>query len=1043
MSKNSNLGCKERDFSLFEQHQLQLRELYLEQNRSLQEVKQAMESKHGFPEIEAKTYEYGLLHPGFVKKLSNEGWVIVDTHARKRKEREGKETNIYLSGIIQPRKKINRCISRHKKSKQVRDRIARGHTPDLPEYVSLRTPSPKPDVVAIRSNRIATQIPRPLPDVSKINEHSVILYPESFDNVRKEMLVNPYSSVHILPSIPSSQILEILLQGLIVEFPASRYQHHQQFHDDKHSPYSDTLVQKRNLLALCQLCVHAANGEHFGQQVDVGDLRELAATWIGADVNWPILKAFFALNIPGIAATWLWLVKSLNAGKAFRALVEIGLETHDGEWIHQHAATVIEAALQLEPRETKEIAERMSLRKPFRDGVRGLRIDDMLYHSAEYGYLEVISALIRAGAKSYGDPDNPVGAFTLKYRTVVQFLQRQDTREECIGLLETAGFDFDACVGPGFVFFDEDLGRMDVPRPWSLLDHLWISGEHDIYEAISSRSMIAKTEITISALISAAQIGTQQLQLYLESKPPGRAFIDSHRKCYRDQSFFLGAALSLAARLGDVAAIASFRQIGVDPNVRTFLSRPQRFKSDWHPLMSATGGKHLEAVRMLVHMGADLESDMVGFNPLAAAVGARTILSDTKRLKMIETVKYLLSILGKDLIHIYWVDAMLTAVTAPGDHSGIPCYCMYGCFYIPYENFVPDEEVVDLLLGLKEQSNGAMWENRDLLRAAIENDCNNKTIEFLLSRGVPLHLGACPDQVRAILQFITEHWPQYRAGLIRRLMLRNWDCTKEWDSNAILDIFAPHVIYEYNKWSRSMFLLLVEEAQLGPRLELAARGVSFLARLLSYEAPDELIDQAIKTGADIHAPGLHKCSEYTPLQLAILTGRPNIAHQLLNMGANVHAPASLLGHTALQAACDQPADSQITLSFIRYLLNIGAHINALGPMCKPPLYYAIFRGSMGVFCLLLDAGADVHALSYECKIFAYGGCMKNPQESETILDTAAIYGRLDMVSILLRRGAQSHKHGETPYDGAIKRADVKGYHSISKMIKAFARTGIC
>ena len=48
----SGSAHNERDFSLFEQHESKLRQLFLQENKSLKQVKHEMEAYHGFPEIE-------------------------------------------------------------------------------------------------------------------------------------------------------------------------------------------------------------------------------------------------------------------------------------------------------------------------------------------------------------------------------------------------------------------------------------------------------------------------------------------------------------------------------------------------------------------------------------------------------------------------------------------------------------------------------------------------------------------------------------------------------------------------------------------------------------------------------------------------------------------------------------------------------------------------------------------------------------------------------------------------------------------------------
>lgn len=809
------------------------------------------------------------------------------------------------------------------------------------------------------------------------------------------------------------------------------------------------LVQQHGLLVLGWLCTAIANNI----EINIID-PEYFLAWVGAGSNISGLKAFFALDLPGVAATWTRLIhlsRDLKSGSAFQTLVEVGFATHNGEWIYQHARTLLGSAVKLGSREAGKIASWMLSQERIRMALPR-NLADLFWQNTGELDVQMASEFVRAGVKlerghlRYGQM-----AYERVLDAIARFLRPSATRRKRIGLLKESGIDLDSCICPDWVnddvvrgfdlWWEPKLGdekRHGIVTALSISDHLWHSGEHDIYEAIITDSTVAKTEISIPGLILAARSGTTQLRLYLDSRPAGRQFLaqltwDSEQaRCYMSRKGLLEAALSVAAGLGDVAAIASFREAGVDPNARMLLSDAKpygRDGRDWHPLLRTAGGKHLDAVRMLIAMGAELVSDIDSFNPLSVAIWTPRLLADTKRLEQLETVKYFLSILSKDLICAYGVDAMMiAALPATHSHSGSP-----------------DEEVIDMLLNAGVELNRRMADGSSLLHITIQMDGNPKTVNVLLP----------PPQTK--LQTAVRRWSVDGLQIIERLLRSKAGCMKEWNAHTILDLKVILPLPEYLtsedlNCARSFLLSLSKESFLGLWLEVASSWTPLLTRLLSYEASDELIHQAIDAGADISTPQDCNRTEYTPLQLVVFKGRLRIAYRLLELDANVNAPASYGGHTVLQAACGPDKDAEIPLGFIQDLLKKGADINACEPsnFNASALHYAVERGSMDIFCFLLDAGANVNAL---------GKSSSSYEKIESVLDTAAAHGRMDMVNILLKRGAQSYKQGKTAYDGAIEYADEcaakcaiyneigytnnKEHAAIAKMIKTFAETGTC
>ncbi|KAI1121321.1 ankyrin repeat-containing domain protein [Nemania abortiva] len=200
-------------------------------------------------------------------------------------------------------------------------------------------------------------------------------------------------------------------------------------------------------------------------------------------------------------------------------------------------------------------------------------------------------------------------------------------------------------------------------------------------------------------------------------------------------------------------------------------------------------------------------------------------------------------------------------------------------------------------------------------------------------------------------------------------------------------------------------------------------------------ASDDLILRIMNSGADINCrkyqyPVTSMHHQWTPLQAAIHEEHHEIARQLLLLkGADINAPEfSNDGRTALQAACN-PLNGAVSLGFVQILLDHSANMNAPGLELEGlnALQCAIVAQLISVFCLLLDAGADVNATA-RCSL---GSRLQHYRT----LDVAAYYGRLDMVDVPVKKNGESEIRGRTPLDGAIDCATNGGHHAIARMLR--------
>ncbi|KAI1211093.1 uncharacterized protein F4807DRAFT_50092 [Annulohypoxylon truncatum] len=128
---------------IWEQNESTIRQLYETERKTLKEVKQIMESEHGFPITPLSTYETKLRDRlKLRKKLKKTDWIAVHHHYL---ARDGKDTGIYLNGRRIPWKNAWKEIRRSGARSTGTDRHTR-----LPTGVVVRTPSPAVEDLALQ-----------------------------------------------------------------------------------------------------------------------------------------------------------------------------------------------------------------------------------------------------------------------------------------------------------------------------------------------------------------------------------------------------------------------------------------------------------------------------------------------------------------------------------------------------------------------------------------------------------------------------------------------------------------------------------------------------------------------------------------------------------------------------------------------------------------------------------------------------------------------------------------------------------------------------
>lgn len=809
-----------------------------------------------------------------------------------------------------------------------------------------------------------------------------------------------------------------------------------------------------NLLeGLIQVGTRLANNLNVEDVLDVETLLK----WVGTNANKSALKAFFSHNDAVVATIWKRLAILLSrkhpgipeARDTFQNLVEIAFETHHGQWIREELSSLIWVVARIGSPIDHRISERLLSRDLIRDvseiisddtldrgSKRNERIrNNMLLHQiAENLDDDMMDLFLRAGIFFRKDgPCYGVWFLSDHGRAVSQI-------DHHIDLLVKAGFEvdhakcrFDDSFRGTFTSYDVYYGQAE--HPWvehprttlSYLDLLWIEGKFVVYDIMVSHSNREKTSITLPGLLDPARKGIENLKKYLESKGDY-----AHGE---DRRFMLEYALFVAAEKGDSIAIRSLAQAGVDPNIPDFLSSIDQNvdKMNYHPLMRASGRKHLNAFQTLIEIGADPTFESSSPNYLSAAIWQnKNLLSDSKRQERNELVRYLLD---NHFVSDGHVDMAVVEAVCP--RSAFDKYERFAPDELDPDEFTPDEYVFDMLLQL---GNGIHLElgGRNLMHVAIAHDCNLRTVKFLHSRGIQIH--SRPDENgETMLHSAAASRSRDAFAIVEFLLDAGASCTEEWGGNTILES-ALDGPWRYRATKLAMFSFLLKKgAQINYPRRRKKRHVSVLARLLQHNASDELILDAIWSGADIHSPDINRLGmpSYTPLQCAACKGRVVVARQLLVKGADVNAPGmGPAGVTALECAIRSESEA-----LILFLLNAGADLNAVTSNGSA-LHVSIKTGLVSVFCRLLDAGADFNA-KLRISTFFWGRDQPLfPQRRA--LDTAARFGRLDMVDILIRKGGESARRVHSPYDGAIELANEMRHYEIAKLlqVKAIERAGM-
>jgi len=179
----------------------------------------------------------------------------------------------------------------------------------------------------------------------------------------------------------------------------------------------------------------------------------------------------------------------------------------------------------------------------------------------------------------------------------------------------------------------------------------------------------------------------------------------------------------------------------------------------------------------------------------------------------------------------------------------------------------------------------------------------------------------------------------------------------------------------------------------------------------------EMVEYLIKIGADIEAKS---GALWTPLHSQAYGGHKDGVELLLEHGADIEAKTSF-GITPLLSSIRWDR-----VEVTKLLIRKGANVNATTELGRTPLIISAIEGNSELARLFLDNDADIS--------------IKDNNYKRTALHFAALYGQLDIVDALVKKGAHLNEMdaaGKRPLDYANR----YGHEKVAKLLKSSGAEG--
>ncbi|KAJ0115669.1 hypothetical protein J7T55_010492 [Diaporthe amygdali] len=1025
-----------KDLSLWNRKRDTFYDLYICQNKTLDDVKMTMESDHGFSKtLKLSEYERILREEfKFRKNLSADDWRrSIGPQIAKRKA-EGKRSKVLLNGSeVQ---NVNRRIKRSFRSKSSHQR-AKVHTAALPYGLVIRTPSPQPSTLVVSSMSVRKLRANEIEghETHQPPMESLADTPAGSDWFRILTAAVPLSHAGSMATVVLSA--QFLREGCpINRFLTMLDEYQRSFNQADLRLFGPNTT----ISILGKMCFYLSNG-YLEETMSIREIRSML-DWIGFSVDIAALKAFFGQKALTIQAAWEnldYMARDWIHMAAFNVLVSVRLSImNQAPWTMQRPVDGIADYIDT----ARSPVATMFHAHPYDQSEldRALRFAVIRKSS-----VELVKQLISAGAS----------LTNIANRDIIGILCSPDQSKTCGPTEHTF---LQVLLEAGAVV-DEPASSLLWAHPDSrthATDCILLS-EHQpacnsLWSLVYQHSDYQQTTVTVPGIFLAAQGGQEHLRSYLDARlEPSDG---QHRK------HILEVALSEASERGYAQVVQGLVQFGVDPNVCTLPRICDNRMCEnhvWHPIVRAANAGQTETLQILV-AASTIDAAMVNERVvLGLDFCALRNMGDSQCDQVLQVLSTL------DLHSATRCEILLQAIKEPCARPRYSGVCGHKG---------PDFQLVNRLLQLKLAclDCGKRYDGKiqHFILRAVANGCRARTLDYLRERNVEFPTALSARRIGALVKAALER--VYDRGLEILVFLAQ---NVEDDFRSYVQANGPSLLTSSIKgrycslergnaikqWANDCDAVVAVKWFLGLGASFSyPEHDSFLAKLIPH-ASDSFILEMIGRGANVNGVD----DGWTALQRSIELRRLNLAVALIERGAQVNAPPGRRsGRTALQAACQRVAP----LWFIEFLVDKGADVNAppapnngytaLQAACllgaplscisfliekgadvnAPPapvegetaLQCAAMRGSMNVVGLLLDHGADANALSGYSTL----------EDFCRAIDLAIGLSRLDMVHFLISAGARSRQPGLTGFDGAIAIATSDRHFAIADLLQEHA-----
>ncbi|KAK8077013.1 hypothetical protein PG996_003183 [Apiospora saccharicola] len=1017
-----------KDFSLWDTHKDVLKELFLTQKKPLKEVKQLMESNHGFPRnFTLSTYETTLRdHLGFRKNLKREDWEAIATHLEKR---QGKESEVVFRGEPLAHKRVAKEIDRYC-PKAANITIPTRATPPLPASIVIRSPPPA-SLEAVSDSQ------------SSINDDGRVLGLEynsartySNTTIGRDIIE---SSANLIPDIQhelSYLLRERYLRARmnlpintfakkIIEALADESRHHvtedmlrslASLHQMTGSPKVFGLNTSISILVNAS---YMLSNEYLDWKFGFPFLR-----WFEKVADMQLLRRFFSQNTPTTIASWKSLIK-LN-DSMYRMLpesrdavatiwIEVGLTASEGKLMKGNAIGLLHVLRRMELPQRWKMWKRIS---PFGHKLFGGQwpecesqmLGDLLRRSIFDNYPFSIEDALDSG-NSLPRTINLSGP-----NTVLDAVNM-----DCMKMLVEAGvrFEFD----PVFCYID--LLRHLPYLPDQHCKKPWLAKLDRMAEFVDFCTGGLEECVTVFGICAAANRGLECLSEYLQSKPHP---VQSNDKIPvpTTKTVLLQLALSKTTKMRLRSIVEVLLQYGVDIEVKALGRTGPR--GGPRPALQAVWAGDVGMIALLAKHGADFNNQDILYAVKDSAMDESEEIDPSTKFEAL-------------------VDQLVDAGLSLQQHGPPTMLRAVGLLDrtgdAPADVFIKVLQKYGVTWDESFFNNGKHWKGwdwsneevrgMDLLHAALRMRATFKTFQYLLDNGIQVHSGLCELDGKSMLHVALTSGPSDEQLEIARTLIdhlgMNIKTDPVWPSLLTLSMI-DHPL-------KSDLEFFYYAKSLGATLPLPTNTVKAMQRFSLI--PKLLVANAqVGTVREVwnHGEGFEQLHDEDRDRLLLYTIRAKAfswAHILIEHGANINGEAYFDKYdweiartsTPFRYACEY---GDCPLQFIRYLLELGGSTKFAGTTGLTAMHFAAFDGKLNLASLILEYDADVNTVWTPDDLQRVYHDWKLQWKTEWIqpmftpLDMASAVGRLDMVKFLLNIGGRSAIPGLTGFDGALELA---------------------